>query len=375
MTRKASFIWCDALAGHVLRPYHPLKASRLRLTYELLEAYRAFDGDGSLLVEPRHATDDEILSIHEGEYVEAVRSFSLGERKYDQTRFNLSAAGDTPIYDGMYEAASLSTGASVVAAGLVEARRADVAFNISGGLHHAARGNASGFCVFNDPAIAINTLLSKGLKVAYVDIDAHHGDGVQNAFYATDRVLTISIHESGIFLFPGTGAVEEQGTGPGTGFSVNLPLYPYTQDDTYLWVFREVVPPLVEAFAPDVLVTQLGIDTHDSDPLAHLRLSSRGFASAVQEFARMRLPWVALGGGGYDIGAVARCWTVAYGIMLGRECPDEIPFHFGEKHDLWWLHDEDVSEVPEGVRQEARAFAEKSVDDVKRLIFPFHKLG
>ena len=142
-----------------------------------------------------------------------------------------------------------------------------------------------------------------------MDIDAHHGDGVQNAFYDNDRVLTISLHESGMFLFPGTGFVEETGTGLGTGFSVNVPLYPYTDDDTYLWAFREIVPPLIDAFKPDVLVTQLGIDSYHSDPLAHLQISSRGFGEAVREFAGMGLPWLATGGGGYDLGAVARCWT------------------------------------------------------------------
>ena len=376
MSRKAAFVYHDTFPRHILRIDHPLKAVRLQHTYELLEAYHAFDGGNSVVVEPRPATQEEIQSLHDAEYVAAVKSFSRGEREYDLARFNFSAAGDNPIYDGMYEAAALSTGASVVAAELVTGGQADVAFNISGGLHHAAAGNSSGFCVFNDPAIAINQFLSRGLRVVYVDIDAHHGDGVQNAFYDTDRVLTISTHESGMFLFPGTGSVEEMGVGAGEGFSVNLPLYPYTDDDTYLWAFREVVPPLVNAFKPDVLVTQLGIDSHYSDPLAHLMYSSRGFGEAVSEFARMGLPWLAMGGGGYDLGAVARCWTLAYGIMLGREWPDEIPLQYREKYGLTKLRDADVPvAVPDNVRQEAKSFAESSVETVKQAIFPFHKLG
>ena len=375
MSRKAAFVYHDALSLHVLRSDHPLKAARLQYTYELLEAYHAFDSESSILVEPRPATEQEIQSLHDVEYVEAVKSFSRGERKYDPARFNFSIGGDNPIYDGMYEAAALSTGASVVVAELVDGGQAGVAFNISGGLHHAAARNASGFCVFNDPAIAINYLLSRGLRVVYVDIDAHHGDGVQNAFYDTDRVLTISIHESGMFLFPGTGAVQEMGTGPGTGFSVNLPLYLYTEDDTYLWAFREIVPPLVEAFKPDALVTQLGIDSYHNDPLTHLMLSSQGFSEAVNEFARMGLPWLAMGGGGYDLGAVARCWTLAYGIMLESEWPDEIPPQYQEKYGLKQLRDTEVPAVPDNVRQEARSFAEKSVEMVKQLIFPIHKAG
>jgi acetoin utilization protein AcuC len=210
----------------------------------------------------------------------------------------------------MYEAALLSTGASLVAAELVASRQVDVAFNIAGGLHHAASDHASGFCIFNDPVIAIKYFLGQGLRVAYVDIDGHHGDGVQDAFFDDNRVLTISMHESGRFLFPGTGFSSETGVGPGQGYSVNIPLYPYTEDDIYLWAFHEVTLPLLKAFAPDVLVTRLGIDSYYSDLLTHLQVTSRGYVAAIREFARLGLPWLALGGGGYDLSAVARCWTL-----------------------------------------------------------------
>ena len=376
MSANAAFVYHDAMSRHVLHADHPLKPVRLRRTYELLRAYGAFDGETSVVVEPRPATEEEICSLHHVEYVEAVSSFSRGERMHDLARFNFSLSGDNPIYDGMYEAAALSTGASVVVAELVSGKRAQAAFNISGGLHHAAAGNASGFCVFNDPAIAINYLLTQGKRVVYVDIDAHHGDGVQNAFYGTDRVLTISIHESGEFLFPGTGFVEELGAGPGKGFSVNIPLYPYTDDDTYLWAFRQVVPPMVRAFNPDALVTQLGIDSYYNDPLAHLMLSSRGFVEAVKEFAQMGLPWLAMGGGGYDLGAVARCWTLAYGIMAGKEWPDEIPRDYQQDSGLRLLRDQEVHfAAPDGAKEGAKRYAEQSVEKVKRLIFPIHQLG
>ena len=374
--RRAAFVYHDALSRHVLRADHPLKAIRLRHTYELLEAYNAFDFDNSALVEPRPATRAEVRSFHEQEYIEAVKSFSRGETTFDPAEFNMSSAGDNPIYEGMYEAAALSTGASLEAAEIVGDMRGDVAFNISGGLHHAASGNASGFCVFNDPVIAINHLLRRGFRVVYVDIDAHHGDGVQNAFYDTDKVMTISLHESGEFLFPGTGNVDETGTGAGRGCSVNLPLYPYTGDDTYIWAFREVVPSLVEAFKPDVLFTQLGIDSYCDDPLAHLLLTTEGFSEAVREFGRWGLPWVATGGGGYDLGAVARCWTLAYGIMAGRDWPDEIPVGYQEKYGISQLRDTQVSvAVPENMSREARTFAEQSVKAVKQLIFPVHGLS
>jgi acetoin utilization protein AcuC len=373
--RRAAFVYEDAVSRHLLRPDHPMKPVRLRYTYELLQSYGAFDGGTSLLVTPRPATEEELRLLHTPEYISAVRSFSLGLSGYDPQRFNFSMAGDNPIYRGMYDAAALSTGASLVAAELVASRQVEVAFNISGGLHHAAPSHASGFCVFNDPAIAIKYLLAQGLRVAYVDVDAHHGDGVQHAFYEDDRVLTISLHESGRFLFPGTGFVSETGIGPGQGYSVNIPLYPHTDDEVYLWAFREIAPPLLKAFAPDVLVTQLGIDSYHSDPLTHLQLTSRGYLEVVRELSQLGVPWLALGGGGYDLRALARCWTLAYGVMLDVEWPDRIPAVFERQHGIAQLRDTVTPEIPADVRRNARRFSEESVNAIKRDLFPLHNLG
>ena len=375
MSPRAAFVYNDSLSSHVLRDDHPLRAVRLRYTYELLDSYGAFNLKDSTLVEPRPATEAELLTFQTPEYLEAVKSFSKGEETHVSSKYNLGAAGDNPIYKGMYEATILSTGASLVAAELVAVRQVEVAFSISGGLHHAAAGNASGFCVFNDPVIAIHHLLDRGFRVAYVDVDAHHGDGVQNAFYDTSKVLTISLHESGTFLFPGTGFVQEMGRGDGEGYSVNLPLYPYTDDKTYLWAFREVVPPLIKAFKPDVLVTQLGIDSYHSDPLTHLALTSQGYIAVVEEFAAIGLPWLALGGGGYDLSAVARCWTLAYGVMVGQQWPDEMPSSHKERYGLKLLRDGEQPIAVESLNQEVRRFAEGSIDLVKRLIFPGHGLA
>ena len=374
MTRRVAFVYEDAVSQHMLRGDHPMQPVRLRHTYELLQAYGAFDGDASLLMPPRPATEEELRWLHTPEYISAVRSLSLGLGGYEPTRFNFSAQGDNPIYPGIYNASALSTGASLVAAELVASHRVDAAFNISGGLHHAAQGHASGFCVFNDPALAIKYFLEQGLRVAYVDIDAHHGDGVQDFFFDDDRVLTISIHESGQFLFPGTGHVEEVGSGKGIGYSVNLPLYPYTDDDIYLEIFREVAPPLLRAFAPDVLVTQLGIDSYHSDPLTHLQVTTYGFVEAVRELSRLELPWLALGGGGYDLGAVARAWSLAYGVMLDVEWPDRIPDSCVQTVGANQLRDTKRPEIPQDVRAQARRFAEETVAVVKEQVFPVHHL-
>ena len=372
MPRKSAFIYGDVLARHVLGDTHPLRPVRLRYTYELLDAYGAFKASGATLEMPREASDEEILSYHTPEYVSAVRSLGRGETSVDPWAFNFGA-GDNPSYEGMFEAAAWSTGASLKAAELLlMEKEVEAAFSISGGLHHAMPGYAYGFCVFNDPVIAIKALLSRGLRVAYVDIDCHHGDGVQHAFYETDAVLTISIHESGAFLFPGTGFAQETGAGRGRGYSVNVPLYPYTADDVYLRAFKEVVPPIVDAFRPDVLVTQLGIDSHFRDPITHLALTVQGFAQVVSELGRLSPgKWLALGGGGYELQAVARAWALAYGVMLGQEFPDEIPEVYRERYGIATLSDPDPP-VDESVKKDTRVFAEASVQSVQRLIFPTH---
>ena len=375
---NAAFVYEDALSQHVLRSDHPMRPIRLRHTYELLSAYGAFDGDASLLIDPRAATEAELEWVHTRDYVAAVRSLSAGlapAQSLQPERFGFSERGDNPVYPGMYDAALLSSGATLVAAELVAEKRVDAAFSISGGLHHAAPTHASGFCIFNDPAIAIKYFLDRGLRVAYVDVDAHHGDGVQDVFYPDDRVLTISIHESGQYLFPGTGFVSEAGVGDGVGYSVNVPLFPYTEDEPYLWAFREVVPPLIRAFAPDVLVTQLGIDSYHSDPITHLQLTSRGYVEVIREFAKLGLPWLALGGGGYDVGAVARCWSLAYGVMLGVEWPDRIPEAVSGQYPSPNLRDIVALDVPDNMRQQARQYLEDGVANLRREVMSKHGLG
>ena len=372
---RAAFVYADALSRHTLRADHPMRPARLRHTYELLAAYGAFDGDTSRLIDPRAATEEELEWVHTPEYVAAVRSLSAGLNLSRPERFGFSALGDNPVYPGMYDAACLSSGATLAAAELVANGRRDIAFSIAGGLHHAAPANAAGFCIFNDPALAIHYLLARGLRVAYVDVDAHHGDGVQAVFYGEDRVLTISIHESGQYLFPGTGFVTESGAGAGQGYSVNIPLYPYTDDELYLWAFREIAPPLIRAFAPDVLVTQLGIDSYHSDPLTHLQLTSRGYVEALRELARLELPWLALGGGGYDLSAVARCWTLAYGVMLGVDWPDALPAACSDQYNGRPLRDTINPAIPAQFKPEARRYAEESVAALKGEVFARHGLG
>ena len=376
MGKTAAFIYADQLSRHVLRDDHPMRPERLRHTYEMLEALNAFDSVDSRLVPPRPATEEEVLTFHTSDYLTMVRGLSQAIVLLDPSVYGFGRAGDNPFYPGMYDAALLSTGASLVATELVLANEVQVAFSPSGGLHHAMPDRASGFCVFNDPVIAIKAMVARGLRVAYVDIDAHHGDGVQDAFYDTDAVLTISLHESGNYLFPGSGFVDEIGQGEGEGYSVNLPLGPYTGDELYMWAFQQVVPPILEAFRPDALVTQLGIDSYIRDPLTHLALTTQGFVQAVRSLAEAArsIPWVALGGGGYDLSAVARCWALAYGVMAGQEWPDAVPASHQERLGTTTLRDWEPPEFPTEMRDLARRFAEASVQEVRERIFPYHGL-
>ena len=370
---KAAFVYSDVLSRHILSPEHPMKPVRLRYVYELLQSYDAFAAANAALVDPRQATEEEVLGFHVREYVEAVRSFSLGQLPAYPSTFNLGA-GDNPIYEGMYEAALWSSGASLRGAELLISGEVEAAMSISGGLHHAMADRASGFCVFNDPVLAVQALAKQGMRVAYVDIDCHHGDGVQAAFYDTDEVLTISVHESGAFIFPGTGFPQETGTGRGWGYSVNVPLYPYTTDDTYLWAFRETVLPLLDAFRPDALVTQIGIDSHYLDPITHLALTVQGFGEAVAEFQGRAPRWLALGGGGYDLQGVARAWTLAFGVLSEQQIPDQVPPSYRETYGVSALRDAEEPPVRQSMRDDARKFAERSVLEIQRAVFPTHGL-
>lgn len=371
--RRAAFVYCDTLSRHVISETHPMKPERLRYTYDLLCSYEAFDGPTTILIEPGAANVNDLRSFHREEYISAVKSASsLGESALMQ-EFNLGF-GDNPSYKGMYEAAILSVGASMSAVETLISEEADVAFNISGGLHHAMPSNAYGFCVFNDPVIAINELLKSGFRVAYLDIDCHHGDGVQGAFYDTDSVLTISIHESGKFLFPGTGEVNEVGNGRGRGYSVNVPLFPYTTDEIYSFVFRETAVPLLKAFDADVLVTQLGIDTHFKDPITHLALTTQGHENIVSLINDLEpSKWLALGGGGYHVASVANAWTLDYGIMSGQKFPNEIPNAYARLHNVDSLRDE-MPIIDPHMLLEAKKFGEATVREIRKVIFPYHRI-
>jgi acetoin utilization protein AcuC len=379
MSRKATLIYSEEAASFGFGIAHPLKPQRLRKTYELLEAYDLFSQPGISVEKPEPVSEEVLLAVHTKEYVRAVRALSRGSYVHAPWRYRLGTSAN-PIVKGMYEAAAWAVGGSILAAHLVFERKTHAAFNILGGLHHAHPNYASGFCLFNDPALAIHELLSlsdSDARIAYIDIDAHHGDGVQKIFYDSPKVLTISVHESGRYLFPGTGSCDEIGEGEGRGYSVNIPLAPFTDDETYLWAFREVVPPLINSFGPHFVVAQLGADSHYRDPLTHLSLTIAGYAQVVREVKRLAGgKLVAMGGGGYDQDVVPRAWALAFGIMAGVRLPEELPDSQKENFRSAGgkLNDSVSPSLPWTDVRRVRHFASESVDSVKKNIFPFHGL-
>jgi len=312
MSDAVTVVWDDALLGYTMGGEHPLHPVRLDLTMRLADSLGVLDGDRIEVVRPTPADVDLLTLVHDPAYLEAVK-----RAPSDPDVGHGLGTPDNPIFDGMYDAAALITGGSVRAAQAVHEGRAQHAVNISGGLHHAMRDRASGFCVFNDAAIAIAWLLGQGYeRIAYVDVDVHHGDGVQAAFYDDPRVLTVSVHQTPLTLWPGTGFPEETGDpDKALGSAVNLALPNGTDDSGWLRAFSAVVPSVLKAFDPQIIVSQCGCDAHHEDPLADLALTVDGQRASYRlmhdlahEICDGR--WIALGGGGYGlVRCVPRAWT------------------------------------------------------------------
>ena len=326
MPGPVALVYGDALMKHHLSDEHPLQPIRVKLAVDLIKSTGLIEH--SHLVPPRAATIDELALVHSREYIDLVRKLSdpAGRRHVSPDEIDAAgfASADNPISDELHEGTSLVVGASMVAAEAIDSGAALHVFSPSGGLHHAHRDRASGFCTYNDAAVACRWFKDRGHRVAYVDVDVHHGDGVEAIFQSDPDVLTISLHESGRWLFPGTGFPQDSGVGAGKGSAANMPFVPFTWDEPWLMAFDRVVPALLRRFKPTVLVTQDGCDTHHLDPLAHLAATTRiwphvgrAFHELAHELCEGR--WLALGGGGYAIyEVVPRAWTLLFAEMVER---------------------------------------------------------
>lgn len=323
MGDTVTVVWDEALRAYDFGPGHPLAPVRVQLAMRLAEDFGVLKAPGVQMLSPVvPATVEDVLRVHDREYVEAVQRASSDPTQVDLAR-GLGTADD-PVFAGMHEASLRVAGATLAAAQSVHSGRTQHAVNIAGGLHHAMPGAASGFCIYNDIGVAIAWLLEQGVdRIAYIDVDVHHGDGVQAMFYDDPRVLTVSIHESPRSLFPGTGFPTESGGPDAIGSAVNIAVPAGTGDQGWLRAFHAVVPDVLEQFRPEVIVSQHGCDSHFDDPLAHLALSIDGQRSSydaihrwAHRFAGGR--WIAVGGGGYEwVDVVPRAWTHLLAIAAG----------------------------------------------------------
>jgi acetoin utilization protein AcuC len=335
---RSALIWDPAFTRYHFRPDHPFNPKRLELAVSLMRTVGLLDAPGVQVRAPRAATDEELQRVHSPDYIAAVRR--LGEKGVDAREGWKWGLGtdDNPVFAGMHEATATVVGGTLVAAEMVMSGEVERAFNLAGGLHHAHRDRASGFCIYDDLAVAISWIRERyDARVLYIDYDAHHGDGVQETFYADPNVLTLSLHESGRYLFPGTGFVDELGDGDGYGYSLNLPMEPFTEDDSWLGAYADLLPEVAAAFRPDVIVLQNGCDAHLLDPLTHLRCTTRLYEETVRitgevadQYCGGRI--VATGGGGYAVWKVVpRAWTLVWAGLSGQEVANAIPREWTEQ--------------------------------------------
>ena len=372
---NAVFIYSKRLERFNYPTNHPFVTQRAALTRRTLESMGLLRGPGRSEVEPQSATRAELETFHTPRYLDALRRAEAGDLRTEDLVMGIGSA-DCPVFNGLYDYASLACGATLMGARLLLSGDARIAFNPSGGYHHAGPELASGFCYINDVAIACLELAARGRRVVFLDVDVHHGDGVQNAFYHRSDVMTISLHETGRLLFPGTGSADETGDGEGEGYAVNVPLPPGTYDEAYLRAFDAIVVPLVRAFGPDVIVLELGMDGLQGDPLAHLNLTNNAHAEVIHRVLAFRAPLLVTGGGGYNAENTARGWALAWAVLCGEAHAADSHLGLGgvmlETTD--WLGG--LKDRPFFPDEKTRDYVEPRVDEVietiRKRVFPIH---
>lgn len=380
MTKDAVFVFSEELLTYKFSNDHPFNQKRLLLTLDLLKKTGAITDED--IINPRMATDQELELIHDPAYVNAVRLAGKGKLPKEKAGNFGIGTEDTPIFPDMHEASALLVGGTLQAVDYVMTGKSQHALNLGGGLHHGFRGKASGFCIYNDSSVAIKYLQEKyHARVLYVDTDAHHGDGVQWSFYDDPEVCTLSIHETGRYLFPGTGNINERGQGKGYGYSFNIPVDAFTEDDSWLESYTTAFTEIVEFFKPDVILTQNGADSHYFDPLTHLSATMRIYREIprlahklAHQYCEGR--WVAVGGGGYDIWRVVpRAWSMLWMEMSSNPTPT------GPLSPEWidtWQPDSPVTlpqswDDPEGIYEiipRRPEITEKNALTVEKLLYP-----
>jgi acetoin utilization protein AcuC len=371
------FYYADEMGTFEFGPDHPFKPERATKTYDLCNRYGVLSYPWMEVRRPEPIDPQLLTLFHEPDYLQLLEASSRGEVRLEMLERGLGTP-DTPILKGIFEWSIQAAGGTHAAMQEILGGTIRIAFNPLGGFHHAMPGHAEGFCYINDIAVAILAALrsSPELRIAYVDFDAHHGNGVQEAFFRDPRVLVLSLHETGRTLYPWSGNETEIGEGEGRGFTVNVPLEPGTDDEVYSFVLDAVAFPLLKSFSPTLIVAELGADTLISDPLTHLKLTNNGYQKAVRGIVALCPRILALGGGGYDLYRTSRCWTLAWSILNHVEPVDEFAglvggMMFGPEKEVGSLYDHPYfikGEVKDKAFEEAR----RVVDYLRKEVLPLH---
>jgi acetoin utilization protein AcuC len=326
--RKLVFLYSPEVEGLSYPPDCPFKTQRAGLTLQRLKSFGLVDCNNRLEVAPRKASLAELKRFHTPRYLKELQRAAGGDLTVNGLHMGLGGP-DTPVFKHMFDCGAWACGAGLTAADLLLERKADVAFNLLGGFHHAMAERAAGFCFLNDVALSCMRFADAGKRVAYLDVDAHHGDGVQSAFYKRKDVLTISMHETGKTLFPWGGFENEIGEGPGLGYNVNIPLPAQTYDDAFLMALDRVAVPAIENFDPDAIVLELGLDTLAGDPLTHLRMTNNIVVEVLERLLRLDRPLLVAGGGGYHVENTVRGWALAWRTCCGENGQDDFSLGLG----------------------------------------------
>lgn len=376
-TRKAAFIYSSELQKYRYPPEHPFNTVRTEKARETVNSMGLLSGSGVSEVAPAPAGRIVLKKFHSARYLHALKTASRGRWDAEALEMGIGTQ-DCPVFPGVYEYAVLAAGGTLVAAKLILSGDAEIAFNPSGGFHHAGPERAAGFCYINDVALACMVLAEQGKRVLYLDVDVHHGDGVAYAFYDRSDVMTISFHQDPRTLFPGTGFADEIGTGQGKGYCVNVPLPVGTYDQVYLKAFEAIALPLIKAYNPDVFVFELGADALAGDPLGHLQLTNNVYAEVINHLLSFNKPVVATGGGGYHVENTARAWALAWSIFCGADADQHLNQAVGGvllESTEWQggLRDRALA-VSESQRKMVVPAVKTTIETIKSTVFPIHGL-
>jgi acetoin utilization protein AcuC len=375
--RRLAFLYSPEVEPLHYPPDCPFKTERAGQTRRRLISFGLLGGGNWAEVAPRKATLAELQRIHSPRYLDVLQRAAAGDISVEALQMGIGR-DDTPIFKDLFDYGALACGAGLAAAGLLIEGKADIAFNLLGGFHHAHADRAGGFCFLNDVALACDALARAGKRVVCLDVDAHHGDGTQALFYERSDVMTISMHESGRTLFPWGGFENEIGSGPGLGYNVNIPLPAGAYDEAFLAAYRRVVAPLLDAHDPDVIVVELGMDMLAGDPLTHLAMTNNVVVDVLEDLTRRRKPLLIAGGGGYHVEHTVRGWALAWRTCAGEGDADEYSFGLGgvmlgSSEWAGGLRDPVRPVLPEQ-RAAVEPELEAMIENVTRRVFPLHAL-